>query len=133
MDQDCVDAAVMSDARNAETIERELEAQLFCCLSLQNPLMYDEEDHMKIFSQSWYDQEHPMPREMVDASFYYKGSGERVLCFYCGEDLFYRKPRNNPWYKHAKWFPICKFFLKKQGVNYVEIFVRNIRICIDQT
>ena len=59
---------------------------------------------------------------MVDAGFYYKGSGDRVLCFYCDKGLFYWKPRDNPWYKHAKWFPICEFVLEKQGVNYVEKF-----------
>ena len=52
---------------------------------------------------------------MVDAGFYYKGSGDRVLCFYCGGGLFYWKPHDNPWYEHAKWFPMCEFVLKKQG------------------
>ena len=42
------------------------------------------------------------------------------LCFYCGGGLFHWKPHDNPWYKHAKWFPMCEFVLKKQGVNYVE-------------
>ena len=116
MNQDCVDTAVLSD----EVIKKEWEAQMFRCLSPQNPLMYDEEDRMRTFSSSWCDQEHPTPREMVDAGFYYNGSGNRVLCFYCGGDLFYWKPHDNPWYEHAKWFPICKFVLKKQGVNYVE-------------
>ena len=57
---------------------------------------------------------------MVDAGFYYKGSGDHVLCFYRGEGLFYWKPHDNPWYKHAKWFPMCEFVLKKQAVKYVE-------------
>ena len=54
---------------------------------------------------------------MVDAGFYYKGSGDRVLCFYCGGGLLYWKPHENPWYEYAKWFPMCKLVLKKQGVN----------------
>ena len=116
MDQDCVDAAVTSD----EAIKREWEAQMFRCLSPQNPLMCDEEDRMRTFPSSWCDQERPTPREMVDAGFYYKGSGDRVLCFYCGGGLFYWKPHDNPWYEHAKWFPMCEFVLKKQGVSYVE-------------
>ena len=84
MDQDCVDAAVVSD----EAIKRELEAQMFRCLSLKNPLMCDEEDRMKNFPPSWCDQEHPTPRKMVDAGFYYKGSGDRVLCFIVVEVCF---------------------------------------------
>ena len=42
MDQDCVDAAVTSDG----AIKRELEAQMFRCLSTQNSLMCDDRfDH----------------------------------------------------------------------------------------
>ena len=48
MDQDCVDAAVVSD----ETIKKEWEAQMFRCLSPQNPLMCDEEDRMRTFPPS---------------------------------------------------------------------------------
>ena len=45
MDQDCFDAAVSS----GEAIKRELKAQMFRCLSPQNPLMCDEEDGMRPF------------------------------------------------------------------------------------
>ena len=120
MDQDCVDAAAISDTQNSETLKREWEAQMFRCSSPQNSLMCDEEDRMRTFPASWCDEERPTPREMVDAGFYYKGSGDRVLCFYCGGGLFYWKPHDNPWYEHAKWFPMCEFVLKKQGINYVE-------------
>ena len=101
-------------------LSREREAQMFRCLSPQNPLMWDEEDCMRTFPASWCDEERPIPREVVDAGFYYKGSGDRVLCFYCGGGLFHWKPHDNPWYEHAKWFPMCEFVLKKQEVNYVE-------------
>ena len=37
MNQDCVNAAVAFDAQNDKAIKRELEAQMFCCLSSQNP------------------------------------------------------------------------------------------------
>ena len=109
MNQDCVDAAVASNAQNDEAIERELEAQMFRCSSPQNPLMC-EKDRLRTFPQSWYNQVRPTPREpgkMVNAGFYCKGSGDCVLCFYCGGGLFYCKPHDNPWYKHAKWFPMC--------------------------
>ena len=40
MDQDCVDAAIMSDAlpQDTEAIERELKAKIFCCSSLKTHL-----------------------------------------------------------------------------------------------
>ena len=120
MNQDCVDAAVASDAQNDEAIERELEDEMFRCSSPQNPLMCDKEDCMRTFTQSWYDQVRSTPLKMVDAGFYCKGSRDRVLCFYYGGGLFYWKPHDNPWYEHAKWSPMCEFVLKKQGVNHVE-------------
>ena len=82
--------------------------------------MCDKEDRMRTFPNSWYDQESPTPHELVNAGFYYMGSGDRVNCFYCGGRLFHWKLRDNPWYEHAKWFPLCEFVLKKQGVKYVE-------------
>ena len=61
------------------------------------------------------------------------GSGDRVSCFYCGGRLFQWKLRDNPWYEHAKWFPLCEFVLKKQGVKYVEKkYVKNTQVYIDQ-
>ena len=89
-------------------------------LSPQNPLMFDEEDHMRTFTPSWCDQERPTPHEMVNAGFYYKGSGDRVLCFYCGGGLFNWKLHDNPWCEHAKCFSMCEFVSKKQGVNNEE-------------
>ena len=59
MDQDCVDAAAVSDTQNFEAIEREWEAQMFRCSSPQNLLMCDEEDCMRTFPSSWCDQERP--------------------------------------------------------------------------
>ena len=75
---------------------------------------------MRTFSNSWYDQESPTPHELVDAGFYCMGSGDRVSYFYCGGKLFNWKLRDNPWYEHAKWLPLCEFVLRKQGVKYVK-------------
>ena len=103
-----------------DSVSRELEAKMFHCLNPQKPHMCDKEDCMRTFSNSWYDQESSTPHELVDARFYCMGSGDRVSSFYCGGKLFDWKLRNSPWYEHAKWFPLCKFVLKKQGVKYVE-------------
>ena len=103
-----------------DSVSRELEAEMFCCLNLQKPYMCDKEDRMRSFPNSWYDQESSTPHELVDARFFCMGSCDRVSCFYCGERLFHWKLCDNPWYEHAKWFPLCEFVLKKQGVKYVE-------------
>ena len=82
--------------------------------------MCDKESRMRTFPNSWYGQESSTPHEMVDAGFCCMGSGDRVSCFYCGGQLFHWKLGDNSWYEHAKWFPLCEFYLKKQGVKYVE-------------
>ena len=103
-----------------DSVSRELEAEMFRCLNPKKPHMCDKEDRMRTFSNSWHDQESSTPHELVNAGFYYMGSGDRVSCFYCGGRLFHWKLRDNPWYEHAKWFPLCEFVLKEQGVKYVE-------------
>ena len=54
MAQDCVEAAIVSDAfpQDFKSFLREFEAKMFCCLSPQNPLMCEEE---RIFPKFWYD------------------------------------------------------------------------------
>ena len=103
-----------------DSVSRELDAEMFYCLNPQKPHLYDKESRMRTFHNSWYDQKSPTPHELVDAGFCCMGSGDRVNCFCCGGQLFHWKLRDNPWYEHAKWFPLCKFVLKKQGVKYVE-------------
>ena len=98
-------------------VSQELEAEMFHCLNPQKPHMCDKEDRMQTFPNSWYDHESPTPHELVDAGFCCMGSNDRVSCFYCGGQLFHWKLRDNPWYKHAKWFSLCKYVLKKQGVK----------------
>ena len=121
MNQDCVNAAITSDAlpQDTKAFKRESEAKMFCS-SPQNPLVCDKEDRIGTFSKIWFDQERPTPRKMMDVGFFCMGSDDRVCCFYCGGRLFHWEPRDNPSYEHAKWFPLCEFVLKKQGVKYVE-------------
>ena len=47
-------------------------------------------------------------------------SYERVICFYCGGGLKNWESNDNPWYENAKWFPLCEYVLKKQGMDYVK-------------
>ena len=45
---------------------------------------------------------------------------DRVICFCCGGGLKNWEPNDNPWYEHAKWFPLCEYVLKKQGMDHVK-------------
>ena len=58
--------------------------------------------------------------EIACAGFYYLGDKDRVKCFYCDGGLQNWERNDNPWFEHAKWFPLCEFLLKKQGIAYVE-------------
>ena len=102
-----------------DSVSRELQVKMFRCLNPQKPHMCEKEDRMQTFSNSWYDQESATRHELVDARFYCMSSGDHVSCFYCGGQLFHWKLSDNPWYEHVKWFSLCKFVLKKQGVKHV--------------
>ena len=107
MSQDCVDSAVVGNPEE------------FPCYFPRKRHMCREEDRMETFRNSWCDQKRPTAQEMVNAGFCYKKYGDRVCCFYCGGRLFQWKAYDNPWYEHAKWFPLCEYVLKKRGVEYV--------------
>ena len=87
----------------------------FACCSPHNPHMLNSDDCLQFFTKNWPVKGHVTPREMADASFYYLDDSDRVICFCCDGGL-----NDNPWYEHAKWFPLCEYVLKKQGTNYVK-------------
>ena len=70
---------------------------------------------MKTF-ENWNSKINATPPELVDAGFYYLGAGDRVTCFYCGGGLKNSEVKDNPWYEHAKFYPLCKYVLRKQSV-----------------
>ena len=47
------------------------------------------------------------PKELIDAGFYYTGSGDRVECFRCGIILAGWEPQDTPWGEHEKWSKDC--------------------------
>ncbi|KYN30909.1 Apoptosis inhibitor IAP, partial [Trachymyrmex septentrionalis] len=61
--------------------------------------------------------------ELATAGFYYTGSGDETLCYYCGGGLMDWDPQDDPWVEHAKWFNQCPYLLVTKGLE----FVNNIR------
>ena len=92
----------------------------FACHAPYNPHMVNSDECLQSFTKNWPVKGHVTPREMADADFYYLDDSDRVICFYCGGGLKNWEPNDNPWYEHAKWFPLCEYVLKKQGVDYVK-------------
>ncbi|KYN06122.1 Apoptosis inhibitor IAP [Cyphomyrmex costatus] len=57
--------------------------------------------------------------ELAIAGFYYSGSGDETLCYYCGGGLMDWEPFDDPWIEHAKWFDKCLYLLVMKGKEFV--------------
>ena len=90
----------------------------FPCLQPLRPKFRKKDVRMKTF-ENWVWKINATPRELVDAGFYYLGTGDLVTCFYCGGGLKNWETQDNPWYEHAKFYPLCEYVLRKQSVEYV--------------
>ena len=93
-------------------------SELFPCRFPLKPHMRSSDARMCTFGNEWPN--YISAHEMSDAGFYYLGNSDRVVCFYCGGGLKEWKPSDNAWHEHAKWYPMCEYVLKKQGVEYVK-------------
>lgn len=49
----------------------------------------------------------------------FKGTGDKVYCFFCGGGLFNWDPGDDPWEEHARWFPKCVFLRQCKGDEFV--------------
>ena len=102
------------------TLLQKIKEESFACRAPYNPHMLNSDDHLHSFTKNWPVKEHVIPHEMADADFYYSDDSDGVICFYCGGGLKNWEPKDNLWYEHAKWFPLCEYVLKKQGMDYVK-------------
>lgn len=59
------------------------------------------------------------PDELAEAGFFYTGSGDQTLCFYCGGGLKDWLETDDPWEQHALWFSKCAFMNLKKGPEYI--------------
>ena len=92
----------------------------FACCAPYNLHMLNSDDRLQSSTKNWPLKGHVTPYEKADAGFYYLDDSDQVICFYCGGGLKNWELNNNPWYKHAKWLPLCEYMLKKQGMDYVK-------------
>ncbi|XP_077295166.1 death-associated inhibitor of apoptosis 1-like isoform X1 [Arctopsyche grandis] len=60
------------------------------------------------------------PEVMADAGFFYTGSGDKTVCYYCGGGLKDWEDDDDPWEQHARWFPTCHYIQLIKGDSYVQ-------------
>ena len=58
--------------------------------------------------------------QMAQAGLYYLGERDRVKCWYCNGRLQNWAFADEPWFEHAKWFPLCEYVLQNKGPEYIE-------------
>ena len=59
------------------------------------------------------------PEELAEAGLFYTGERDAVKCWYCNGGLLHWEYNDDPWFEHAKWYPLCEYLLQKKGSQYV--------------
>ncbi|RZD34249.1 MAG: hypothetical protein CXT79_02990 [Thaumarchaeota archaeon] len=62
------------------------------------------------------------PNMLSEAGFFYTGSSDKVICFYCNGGLQNWEPRDSPLEEHAKYYPDCGFLNLCMPPGYVSKF-----------
>ena len=100
-------------------------SSLLQCKHAINPHMRRTVDRHQMFIEYWpSDRIEADPTLLADAGFYYLGEDDRVKFWYCNGGLKNWDRFDDPWIKHAKWFPLCKYVLKNKGVDFVKDIVK---------
>lgn len=59
------------------------------------------------------------PEQLAEAGFYYMGSEDKCVCYYCGLGVYKWQPEDDPWFEHALLSDICEFLnLKKSDLKF---------------
>ncbi|XP_049813806.1 baculoviral IAP repeat-containing protein 3-like [Schistocerca nitens] len=56
------------------------------------------------------------PEKLVEAGFFYTGTGDSTICFYCGGGLHDWEVGEDPWQQHTFWYPHCKYLRLKDKI-----------------
>ncbi|XP_061394548.1 death-associated inhibitor of apoptosis 2 [Musca vetustissima] len=60
------------------------------------------------------------PESLAQAGLYYQGVDDQVRCFHCNMGLRSWEKEDDPWFEHAKWYPMCQFVRLVKGAKYIE-------------
>ncbi|CAF0868577.1 unnamed protein product [Adineta ricciae] len=67
--------------------------------------------------EKWSSSSTPSVDDLVNAGFFYTGTGSQVTCFYCSGSLENWGPTDNPKVEHARWFPHCAYVRQVCGTK----------------
>jgi len=99
-------------------------AVMYPCNNAYSPHLTSLQSRIQTFAdrqRSWAQVRiHATAQQMAEAGLYYLGDGDRVKCYYCNGGLQNWSYYDNPWFEHAKWFPLCEYVLRNKGPEYVE-------------
>ena len=97
---------------------------MFPCNNAYSPHMTSLESRLQTFidrERNWSQvRVKATPKQMAEAGLFYLGDHDRVKCYYCNGGLQNWAFNDNPWFEHAKWFPLCEHVLRHKGPEYVE-------------
>lgn len=57
--------------------------------------------------------------ELANAGFFYRGPGDTVQCFTCGNRLNEFTGADDIWFDHAVFFPGCSYLRARKGIDYI--------------
>ncbi|XP_075165896.1 death-associated inhibitor of apoptosis 2 [Haematobia irritans] len=60
------------------------------------------------------------PELLAQAGLYYQEVDDQVRCFHCNMGLRSWEKEDDPWFEHAKWYPMCQFVRLVKGPNYIQ-------------
>lgn len=65
------------------------------------------------------------PIALATAGFFYSGSEDSCICFYCGINLKHWNILHDPWVQHTIGNPACIFVLLHKGLHFTEKIVNS--------
>ncbi|KAJ6647353.1 Death-associated inhibitor of apoptosis 2 [Pseudolycoriella hygida] len=72
------------------------------------------------------------PELLAAAGFYYMDVDDHTRCFHCSGNLRQWHKDDDPWYEHAKWFPLCKFLNLAKGSEYINRVQHETKPTLDE-
>ena len=84
------------------------------------PYFESEETRISTFTDNWpHRVDNLNPERMAKAGFLYRGSDDRVICYFCGLCLYQCSDQDIPEIEHAKYWSSCAYLERTFGVEFI--------------